>query len=52
MTKEVEAVMKLQEYPNIIFASHNSFNTNESVIRKSEQSAQQLAHFFKFKWNC
>ena len=53
-SKEVEAVKKLQKYPNVIFTPHNSFNTQEAVIRKSEQSAEQLVHLFEngnFKWN-
>ncbi len=53
-SKEVEAVKALQNYDNVIFTPHNAFNTAEAVIRKSEQSADQLIHFFdtgEFKWN-
>lgn len=53
-SKEVDAVKELQKYPNVIFTPHNSFNTQESVVRKSEQSAEQLLHLFEtdeFKWN-
>lgn len=52
-SKEVDAVKELQSYPNVIFTPHNSFNTKEAVVRKSEQSAEQLAQLFKtgeFKW--
>ena len=51
---EVAAVKELQNYPNVILTPHNSFNTQESVVRKSEQSAEQLIHLFEtdeFKWN-
>jgi len=52
-SKEVDAVKELQKYPNVIFTPHNSFNTQESVIRKSQQSAEQLVQLFgsgEFKW--
>jgi D-lactate dehydrogenase len=52
-SKEVDAVKELQQYSNVIFTPHNSFNTRESVVRKSEQSAEQLAQLFntgEFKW--
>lgn len=50
---EVDAVKELQKYPNVIFTPHNSFNTHESVVRKCEQSAEQLVQLFEtgeFKW--
>ena len=52
-SKEVDAVKELQKYLNVIFTPHNSFNTQESVVRKSEQSAEQLVQLFEtgeFKW--
>lgn len=52
-SREVDAVKELQQYSNVIFTPHNSFNTRESVVRKSEQSAEQLAQLFntgEFKW--
>ncbi len=52
-SKEVDAVKELQNYPNVIFTPHNSFNTQEAVVRKSEQSAEQLQQLFEtgeFKW--
>ena len=53
-SKEVESIKELQKYPNVIFTPHNSFNTQEAVIRKSQQSVEQLVHLFEngvFKWN-
>ncbi|MBN2281564.1 MAG: hydroxyacid dehydrogenase [Candidatus Marinimicrobia bacterium] len=52
-SREVDAVKELQKYSNVIFTPHNSFNTQESVVRKSGQSAEQLMQFFEtgeFKW--
>ncbi len=53
-SSEVDAVKELMTYSNVIFTPHNAFNTNESVIRKSEQSAIQIKHLLKignFKWD-
>jgi D-lactate dehydrogenase len=53
-SKEIEAIREMQKYTNVIFTPHNSFNTKESVIRKSKQSAEQLIHLFEngeFKWS-
>ena len=50
---EVQAVLELVKYPNVIFTPHNAFNTREAVIRKSQQSMQQVEAFLKtghFLW--
>ena len=44
--EKVDAYLKLVKLPNVIMTPHNAFNTNESVIRKSEQSIQQIVHYF------
>ena len=44
---ELLATAKLAEKPNVLFTPHNAFNTRESVVRKSEQSIQQIEHYFK-----
>jgi phosphoglycerate dehydrogenase-like enzyme len=39
--------------PNVILTPHNSFNTHEAVVRKSEQSVRQVEQFLKsgqFVW--
>ncbi|HBA83067.1 MAG TPA: hydroxyacid dehydrogenase [Verrucomicrobia bacterium] len=50
---EVEATLRLKNHPQAILTPHNAFNTIEAVERKSEQSMEQVAHFFKtqsFLW--
>ncbi len=51
---QVQAVLALSEYPNVILTPHNAFNTQEAVRRKSEQSIQQIEHFLEqgeFLWS-
>jgi D-lactate dehydrogenase len=43
----VQAVLELVKHPNVIFTPHNAFNTREAVIRKSQQSIQQVESFLK-----
>ncbi|MBN2423901.1 MAG: hydroxyacid dehydrogenase [Calditrichaceae bacterium] len=43
----VQAILELRQYPNVIFTPHNAFNTQEAVMRKSEQSIQQAIHFLE-----
>jgi len=50
---EVQAVLALAQRPNVIMTPHNAFNTHEAVLRKSEQSVQQLIAFLNtgaFLW--
>ncbi len=50
---ELRIIKELADYPNVIFTPHNAFNTTEAVIRKSEQSVQQIVNFVKtgkFLW--
>ncbi|MCF7885295.1 MAG: hydroxyacid dehydrogenase [Candidatus Marinimicrobia bacterium] len=52
-SQEIKAVQQLKQKPNVILTPHNSFNTEEAVQRKSEQSIQQIKHFLengKFYW--
>jgi D-lactate dehydrogenase len=49
----VRDILALQELPNVICTPHNAFNTHEAVIRKSEQSIQQVESFLdtgEFIW--
>jgi len=49
----IRSVLRLAAHPNVILTPHNAFNTAEAVIRKSEQSVQQLRHFLaagQFIW--
>ena len=51
---EIDAVMELQQLPNVICTPHNAFNTREAVARKAEQSVRQAEHFLRtgrFIWN-
>lgn len=51
--KELQAILKLSQKPNVIFTPHNAFNTREAVERKASQSIEQLKHFLhhgKFLW--
>lgn len=38
----VAATLALQQRPNVILTPHNAFNTEESVVRKSSQSIDQV----------
>lgn len=44
---ELQVIRELAAYPNVILTPHNAFNTREAVIRKAEQSVQQIVHFLK-----
>ena len=48
-----QALLELARRPNVILTPHNAFNTQESVERKSRQSAEQVVHFLdqgRFLW--
>ena len=50
---ELQATIQLAKMPNVIFTPHNAFNTAEALLRKSQQSAQQVISFIKsgkFLW--
>ncbi|MBU0710862.1 hydroxyacid dehydrogenase [bacterium] len=52
--KELKIIKELATYPNVILTPHNAFNTEEAVVRKSEQSVQQVIQFLKtgqLLWN-
>jgi D-lactate dehydrogenase len=44
---ELLAFHALLQRDDVIMTPHNAFNTTEAIARKSEQSVQQLAHFFQ-----
>ncbi|MCF7849394.1 MAG: hypothetical protein K9M45_11140 [Kiritimatiellales bacterium] len=49
----IRASLELEKLPNVICTPHNAFNTHEAVMRKSEQSIQQLESFLntgEFIW--
>ena len=51
--EELQATIQLAKMPNVIFTPHNAFNTAEALVRKSQQSAQQVISFIKsgkFLW--
>jgi len=51
--EEINAIQELKQRPDVILTPHNSFNTEEAVIRKSEQSVRQVRHFLEndeFDW--
>jgi len=53
-TESENAVLKLNAQANVLCTPHNAFNTEEAVVRKSEQSVEQIDHFLKtgtFLWN-
>ncbi len=50
---EVNAVLELAKKDNVILTPHNAFNTSEAVMRKSEQTVQQINSFLdkgEFIW--
>jgi len=52
--EELKIIQELAAYPNVIMTPHNAFNTEEAVIRKSEQAVQQVVNFIntgKFLWD-
>lgn len=44
---EVNAILTLSKMDNVILTPHNAFNTHEAVIRKSEQTVQQINTFLQ-----
>ena len=51
--QEITALAELQKHHNVILTPHNSFNTQEAVMRKCQQSVQQAEHFLErgeFLW--
>ena len=44
---EVNAVLNMAKMDNVILTPHNAFNTYESVVRKSEQTVQQINAFLQ-----
>ncbi len=40
-----QALLALAERPDVVLTPHNAFNTQESVDRKADHSAQQVRHF-------
>ncbi len=52
-TASANAVLKLNASADVLCTPHNAFNTEEAVVRKSEQSVEQVEHFLKtgnFLW--
>ena len=52
-SQEIRAIKNLRSRTNVILTPHNSFNTQESVQRKSEQTVQQIQYFLanqEFYW--
>ena len=45
LTPDNQALLRLQQRPDVICTPHNAFNTLEAVERKSEQSLRTLVHF-------
>ncbi|KAH3766144.1 D-isomer specific 2-hydroxyacid dehydrogenase NAD-binding [Pelomyxa schiedti] len=45
--QRVQHVMELLRQDNVLCTPHNAFNCEESVVRKSEQSAQSIVHFLQ-----
>ncbi len=45
--REVSAVLELSQRDNVILTPHNAFNTAEAVIRKSEQTVEQISAFLE-----
>lgn len=43
--EDLKIIKTLAAYPNVILTPHNAFNTEEAVVRKSEQAVQQIVHF-------
>jgi D-lactate dehydrogenase len=43
----LKEIMELRAMPNVICTPHNAFNTQEAVLRKSEQSIRQVERFLE-----
>jgi len=41
---EIQAIQEMSKRDNVILTPHNAFNTIEAVVRKAEQSVEQLIH--------
>ncbi|MBI2666057.1 hydroxyacid dehydrogenase [Candidatus Woesearchaeota archaeon] len=51
--KKIKTLLELQKHHNVILTPHNSFNTQEAVIRKCQQTIQQIEYFLQndeFLW--
>ncbi len=49
----VKSILELKQDERVVLTPHNAFNTEEGVMRKSEQSVQQILHFLEkgdFLW--
>ncbi len=44
---EVRALLEMKKNPSFILTPHNAFNTEESVLRKSQRTAENLGSFLK-----
>ena len=49
-TDSESAVLKLHARPDVLCTPHNAFNTEEAVVRKSEQSVEQIQHILKTRY--
>ncbi len=45
--EEVKTLLELHKYHNVILTPHNSFNTQEAVVRKCQQTTQQIVSFLE-----
>ena len=45
--EEVKVLRELQQHHNVILTPHNSFNTHEAVLRKCQQTVQQIESFLQ-----
>lgn len=45
--KELSAVLEMMKNPSFILTPHNAFNTEESVLRKSQRTAENLKSFLE-----
>ena len=45
--EEINAILKMNRLPNVIFTPHNAFNTHEALQRKVKQSMEQIVSFYK-----
>ena len=53
-TESENVALKLNARADVLCTPHNAFNTEEAVVRKSEQSVEQIEHFLKsgsFLWD-
>jgi len=45
--EDVKTLLALQQHHNVILTPHNSFNTHEAVVRKCQQTVQQIESFLQ-----